>query len=160
MVHGVERDASLQPGRLVAEARGHPGVGALVKTEREKEQDKLEYGNNECSGLQANTPEFWPFQRMVLGALKGPNSKIQGSMAGLRDSCTARPMGCGRNNGRNPKGNCKSNKGNCKSNRRIFDFICRPATPRTKTCPRRPGRAATSTQDDNFIVRLTSDSPL
>src|SRR5580698_1188294 len=32
MVHGVEGDAALQAGGLVAEAGGHPGVGALVET--------------------------------------------------------------------------------------------------------------------------------
>ena len=64
VVDGVERDAALQAGRLVAEAGGHPGVGALVKTEREKEQDKLEYGNNECSGLQGNTPKFRLLRRV------------------------------------------------------------------------------------------------
>ncbi len=56
MVDGVEGDAALEAGGLVAEAGGHPGVGALVKTEREKEQDELEDGNNEGSGLQGSAP--------------------------------------------------------------------------------------------------------
>jgi hypothetical protein len=55
----------------------------LVKTEREKQQHKLEYGNNECSGLQANTPKFRPLLR-IENAGKWPNSKIQVSTARLR----------------------------------------------------------------------------
>ena len=56
VVHGVERDSPHQAGSLVAQPRGHPGVGALMHAEREEEQDELEDGNNEAAGCQTKSP--------------------------------------------------------------------------------------------------------
>jgi hypothetical protein len=58
VVHGVERDAAHLAGGLVAEAGGHPGVGALMHAEREEEQDELEDGNEESARLQTKTPRL------------------------------------------------------------------------------------------------------
>ena len=57
VVHGVEGDAALQAGGLVAEARGHPGMGALVNTERKQQQNEFKDGNEKGAGLQAESPE-------------------------------------------------------------------------------------------------------
>jgi hypothetical protein len=48
MVHGIQRDAPFEAGRLVAQARSHPGMGALMKAERKQQQDKLENGNKKA----------------------------------------------------------------------------------------------------------------
>ena len=56
----VERDAPLEPGRLIAESRSHPGMCALMKTERKKQQNKLENGNDEAFGLQWTSPGARP----------------------------------------------------------------------------------------------------
>ena len=39
--HGVEADAAFEAGSVIAEAGGHPGVGALMHGEREKQDDEL-----------------------------------------------------------------------------------------------------------------------
>ncbi len=56
--HGVERDAPLQPRRLVTQSRRHPGMRTLMKTERKKQQNKLEYGNEEGAGRQSYSPKL------------------------------------------------------------------------------------------------------
>ena len=48
VIHGIERDAALEAGGLVAEARGHPGMGTLVEAERKQQQNKLEYSNKQA----------------------------------------------------------------------------------------------------------------
>jgi hypothetical protein len=53
VVHGVERNAALKAGGLVAQARGHPGMGALMHAERKDQQNELENGNKKGAGLQA-----------------------------------------------------------------------------------------------------------
>jgi hypothetical protein len=46
-----------------------------------------------------------------------------------------------------------------KDNRRSFDSVCRPTTPRTKTCPWGPrGRAANFAQDDTVFLMRTSET--
>jgi len=44
VIHGVEGDAAFIAGGVIAEARGHPGVGALVETEREDDDDEFKDG--------------------------------------------------------------------------------------------------------------------
>jgi hypothetical protein len=56
MVHRVQRDSAFHARRLVAQARGHPGMGALMHTERKDEQDELEDGNNQVGLLQTRSP--------------------------------------------------------------------------------------------------------
>jgi hypothetical protein len=57
MVHGVERDAPHLAGSLIAQAAGHPGVRALMHTQREKEQNELEDGDDKRAGLQTKLHE-------------------------------------------------------------------------------------------------------
>jgi len=56
MVDGIKSDAALKPGCLIAETLCHPGMGALMKAERENKQDELEDGNCKLSRLQKMLP--------------------------------------------------------------------------------------------------------
>jgi hypothetical protein len=56
VIHGVKCDAALHAGGLVAEARGHPRVGALMNAKRKDENDKLKNGFDELGLLQTHSP--------------------------------------------------------------------------------------------------------
>ena len=55
--HGIESDATLKAGGLIPKARSHPGMGTLMKTEREDEQDELEDRNCKLGRLQRMLPD-------------------------------------------------------------------------------------------------------
>ena len=48
MVHGVERDAALKAGRLIAQAGSCPGVRALVDAQREDQDNELKQSLEKC----------------------------------------------------------------------------------------------------------------
>ena len=52
MIDRIERNAALKAGGLIAEARRHPSMRALMETEREDEQDEFEDRDCKLSRLQ------------------------------------------------------------------------------------------------------------
>jgi hypothetical protein len=58
VIDGVEGDAPLKACGLIAEARGHPGMGTLVDAQREDEQYELEDCDCKFSRLHQTLPGF------------------------------------------------------------------------------------------------------
>lgn len=66
VINGIERHAALKASGLIAQARSHPGMGTLMETEREDEEDKLEDRNCKLCRLQMMLPD-WKAQGSMIG---------------------------------------------------------------------------------------------